>query len=218
MRKILLALLVVFTATGVSFAGWMPTIVEIPNGNSLVNTFIVGLQVDDEGGITGISDITITGDVCQVFYFGTMPSPEPSSYAFFDPNQVFDTHLLNLGIYGDYFIKVGSGWTETQDGSDPAGLGIIGTGIGDLVLVSDATTIAIVGAPDDLDAIEFAQVVVPVGGRATVSGLYTNPIAADAGIPMVPFSFTVPVPEPSAVVLLICSCVIGLVGFRFRRR
>ena len=216
MRKILLALLVVFTITGVSFAGWMPTIVEIPNGNSLVNTFIVGLQVDDEGGITSISDVTITGDVCQVFYGGTAATTGIRNFGY-DPNQVFDTHFLDLGIYGDCFIVVGSGWTETQDGSDPAGLGIRGTGIGDLVLVSDATTIAIVGAPDDLDAIEFAQVVVPVGGRATVSGLYTNPIAADAGIPMVPFSFTVPVPEPSTVVLLICS-IMGLAGFRFRRR
>ena len=210
-------MLVTFSVVGVSFAGWLPTVRSVDNGNSLVDTFIVGLQVDDEGGITAIGDITITGDVCQVFCCGTIPTPELSDITYCDQNQVFDTHLFYLGTYGDGVTRVGSGWTETQDGSDPAGLGIIGTGIGDLVLVSDATMIAINNAPADLDAIEFAQVVVPAGGRANISGLYTSVLAVEAGLPMVPFAFTVSVPEPSAVVLLICS-VMGLVGFRFRRR
>ena len=216
MRKILLALLVVFTTAGVSFAGCMPTIVEIPNGNSLVKTFIVGLQVDDEGGISSISDLTVKGPCAQLFFGDVVPTPDMTYASFLGENAILDTHILNttLASYGDGITVVGAGWTETCDDSDPAGVGA--GGVGSLVLVNGPTTIAINSAPADLDAIEFAQVVVPVGGRVTISGLYTSAIAANAGLPMVPFSFTVPVPEPSTVVLLICS-VMGLVGFRRRK-
>ena len=211
MKKVALALLVVLTVASVSFAGWTPigNLVPVDNGNALLDTYIVGLQVDDEGGISSISDISVTGDVCQVFFGGAAATPDMTFAAYLGANAAFDTHLLDLASYGDGITKVGGGWTETQDGSDPGQLGVAGAGIGDLVLLADATTIAINNAPSTLTSIEFLQVVVPAGGSAVVKGLYTNATAANAGTPMVPFEFSVP--EPSTIVMLVLGALCLLI-------
>ena len=230
MRKVLFALVfaVALSAVNVSFADYLPTLRQIDNGNPNVLTYIVGLEVDDAGGISSISDVNVTGDVCQVFVFGGQQTPEEFFISFFPEYAVFDTHLLDLDQYGIGDVTVGDGWTEDNDGSDPAGInssaeGLCVSGIGDLYLTGTPTTTAVQNPLWDLTAMEFIQVVIPYDPSdptrysATVTGLYCNYMLAEAGT-MVPFSIHVGiVPEPSTVALLCCGGL-GLAMMWFRRR
>lgn len=214
MKKVALALLVVLTISSVSFAGWVPVITRVDTGSTTVATFTVGLQVDDANGITSVSDVSIL-DAVQVSAMG-QPTADWKFLAFLGDNAKYDTHLLDLSSYGTGIQEAGNGWTETNDGSNPAGIGA-GCGMGDISIKSDASTVAIKNPPVGLNMIEFAQVVIPMDGLATVSGLYTNPVDAQAQVAMVPFSFTVAVPEPSTIVMLVLGALC-LVGARLRRK
>ena len=221
MKKVALALLVVLTVASVSFAGWTPTgnVVPIDNGNPNFNTYIVGLSVDGVNGITSVSDVTVTGgNVVQYKkydmdneVFLTTPGPFTSTADAY----LFDTHMLDLSVYGEGVTAAGDGWAETNDESltgDLTTSSFRKYGLGDLVLANDPSTLAVNNAIDNLNQIDFVQVCIPAGTSALVTGLYTNTVDADAGVAMVPFEFTVGIPEPSTIVMLVLGalCLLGI--------
>ena len=267
MRKFLLATAMVLMVSGVSFAEsvWTPTIRTVANGSSDVVTYIVGLHVDVEsGGITSISDTNIIGNnsVCQVFPWDNgdwdwEQTPLEvrgrligNDFVYVDlledlgDNRVFDTHLLDLRHYSDTgnVIMVGDGWEESNDGSNPANISATDldgalAGVGNMELIH-CTTIAICNPLTDLSHIEFAQVVLPMGGTCTITGFCTNPFAASAAEAMIAYEIQVGevtqvnasprlrlamagvpvfdevvsvVPEPSTVAMLILGglCLVG---------
>ena len=230
MKKVALALLVVLAISSVSFAGWMPFITEVDNGNPNYVTFIVGLSVDDVNGITSVSDISVTGGYVVQYekfdmdneVFLTTPGPFSSTASAY----LFDTHLLDLSQYGTGVTAAGDGWAETNDEtlSELTTSSYQKYGFGDLVLANGPSTLAINNPVAGLNRIDFLQICLPVGGYALVTGLYTNETDANNQVPMVPFSFppgalTPPwyQPEPGTVVLLICGGLC-LAGIRPRRK
>ena len=218
MKKVALALLVVLAISSVSFAGYLPTVVEVDNGNPNYVTYTVGLSVDDVNGITSVSDISVTGGYVVQYekfdmdneVFLTTPGPFSSTASAY----FFDTHILDLTQYGTGVTQAGDGWAESNDET----LGELTTsslrkyGYGDLVLANDPSTLAINNPIAGLSQIDFVQVCLPVGQKATVAGLYTNEIDANNKVPMVPFSFIVGVPEPSTIVMLVLGalCLLGI--------
>ena len=233
MRKELFSLLVTLLISTPVFADWLPIgLTPIDNGNPDFETYQVGLRVDDPNGISMVSDMSITGDIVQVWFEQTgvmMPTVLKGLGAFVPsvsnvPEMIFDTRILDLSCYGTGIeLLGGDGWTETNDGSLPDLIdpnspfaSYLYCGFGELVLANDPTELRVKGNLPDLDEIVFAQVVVPTGKVATISGFYSNALDDAQGNPHVPFAFTVgTVPEPSTFVMFILGV---LCSFGFRRR
>ena len=230
MKKMLFAFAVVLTATSLAFADYASVITEVDNGNPDFQTFIVGLQVDDEGGITMISDIDVTGpSIVQMKYYVGFPvndwssttGPLSSSATAF----LFDTHILDLvdySITGEGLEINGTGWSEDNDSSLTTELG--GTlgqleyGIGDLYLTDpgSSTMVAIKAPVPNLNMVDFIQVCVPTGSDAIITGSYSNANRYVEGLPSLPFTVHL-VPEPSTIVMFVMG-LLCLVGYRLRRK
>ena len=221
MKRIVLLLLVVLWMESTASADYIPVIREVENGCPGLCTYVVGLTVDDQGGIDSLTNLDIQGGVHQLTLLGEdTPREGPvllstvGDLALLDTHDLFDTMS---SLCGTGLGWAGLGYMETHDGSDPYSIvslhsRITAAGIGDYKVASDPTTVALCNPIDNLYSIEFMQIVVPQGGEATLTGLYTNTWATSRRIPMVPFSITVVgVPEPSTLVLLVLSglCFLG---------
>ena len=200
MRKFTLFIVIVLLASSTAFADYIPTIRPVENGCPDLDTYIVGLAVDDQGGITSISDLNIEGGVYQLTLFDTLATPYEHSVISAIPGDaaLLDTCFLKdtLGSYGSGCDEAGGGYTESHDGSDPYNIvdyheAIVSAGIGNFEVADYKTTVAIRNPVEGLDCVEFMQIVVPHGATATLTGYYTNPWYAERALPMIPFSITV---------------------------
>ena len=224
MKKLLLLLIAILFSTSTAFAEYTPIIRQVENGCPGLDTYIVGLTVDDPGGITSVSDMNIESGVHQLTLFDTVKTPysDPIIPVIIGNAALLDTCFLldTLGSYGNGCNEMGGGYTESHDGSDPYNItaynsAITSAGIGNFEVAIYKTTAAIKNPPEDLNSVEFMQIVVPHGGTATLTGLYTNTWYAERALPMIPFTITVPEPSTMALLLLSCLC---LAGIRLRKK
>lgn len=242
MKKVVLALMVVLTVTGVSFAGYRIdaqdvgdgniVITEVDNGMEDVMTYLIGIH-NNTDGVSSISDIILDGQVCQAYgYNGYAPTPtfaEVIGTNLTAADALLDSHLLNIGALsttGQGMSQEGSVVYEsasvlpTVPGVTLGDIGMdIATAVPDDGSGSGIGTYAVKNPMAGLNDMEFIQLVLPVDATVTLSGRYTNPVIAGAGGAMLPFSvtFTAEVPEPSTIIMLVLGALC-LVGFRFRRK
>lgn len=218
MKKITLGLALFALISSIAFADYVPTIRLVENGCPNLDTYIVGLTVDDLGGISSVSDINIEDGVHQITLFETLTTPYDNQIVnvLLGDVALLDTCFLTdtLGSYGNGVNEAGGGYTESHDGSDPCNLVanspfITSAGIGNFEVAAYKTTAAIRNPIEGLKSVEFMRVVVPHGQKATLTGYYTNIELASAALPMVPFTITIPEPSTLALLLLGGLCLIA---------
>ena len=166
-------------------------------------------------GTNAFQDIVIHGPVHQgnATSFGT---PVPSIYGNFPfgiPQSVIDADTHFLFSQDDVLIGHGT-MSETNDGSNVAGLYDygghvkygLGTFGGDLAFAFKDGAV--------MNGVHLIQVVIPTG-----CSFYLTATAVDVaapGRPMVPIEFTLGIPEPATVTLLVAGALC-LVVARFRK-
>ena len=214
MKRIVLLLLVVLWMESTASADYIPMIREVENGCPSLETYVVGITIDDEEPLQVIGNLEIDSGVHQLTISGLVtPDHDGSIGPVLGEYALLDTYFFEetLSVYGTYTHHYGSDYTETNDGSDPCNIVgqnafIDSAGFGSFLRVDQehVTETTIYELQDEnLKSIEFMQIVIAAGTQVTLTGNYATMLMCETGFELPAFSITVGVPEPSSVVLIV---------------
>lgn len=229
MKRLGLFFVVFLLISSVAIADYLPTVREVENGCPGLETYIVGLTIDDEGALQVIADLEIASGAHQLTVLGeATPTHDGVIAPLLGEYSLLDTYFFSqaLAIHGSYTHSYGSGYTETNDGSDPCDIVVANdfvdsAGFGGFFAAEPyslaGNVTSIYETPEDLKGFEFMQIVVAAGTQATVTGSYATVLMCELDQKFPSFSITVGVPEPSMMILSILGGIY-LLGIRFVKK